>query len=260
MAQEYGCRAVPVDPFAKYLPCRRGRVVEFRVLPFPASSSAPSKAPSANPAPFALPIPARSTSRRCGVQNFRQRSSLSSCSALSTTNEVTPRHGSRSSGLFQRVELPSQAQVAVHGFGGGVGRREEEHLRRFRSSSIRRLRRPRPAPDGVRCSSGASCSLSKPMRLKKKEAYRREPEYRRHRHAAAVGAHTGEPPTPRARPTLPPRSSLRIRWGQQDEAEQRRSDQCPAKRRAPKSAQQLRVGESSPAKAPMVVMLPIVSG
>ena len=34
-------------------------------------------------------------------------------------------------GLFQRVELPSQAQVAVHGFGGGVGRREEEHLRTF---------------------------------------------------------------------------------------------------------------------------------
>ena len=34
-------------------------------------------------------------------------------------------------GLFQRVELPSQAQVAVHGFGRGVGRREEEHLRTF---------------------------------------------------------------------------------------------------------------------------------
>ena len=57
-------------------------------------------------------------------------------------------------------------------------------------------------------------SLSKPMRLKKKQ------------HAVAVGAHTREPLPAFQHGRPPPAILLTDQVGQQDEAEQRRSDQC----------------------------------
>jgi hypothetical protein len=81
--------------------------------------------------------------------------------------------------------------------------------------------------------------------VEEEEAYRREPEYRRHQHAVAVGAHTREPLHAFQHGRPPPAILLTDQVGQQDEAEQRRSDQCQ-RSEEPEVAQQLRVGEKQP--------------
>ena len=81
--------------------------------------------------------------------------------------------------------------------------------------------------------------------VEEEEAYRREPEYRRHQHAVAVGAHTREPLHAFQHGRPPPAILLTDQVWQQDEAEQRRSDQCQ-RSEEPEVAQQLRVGEKQP--------------
>ena len=129
-------------------------------------------------------------------------------------------------GLFQRVELPSQAQVAVHGFGRGVGRREEEHLRTFpvvvhqAAQTLLGLRQMGCVVVQVHHVAVEADAVEE------EETYEREQQDRRHQRAVPVGTHSREPLHPFQHGRPPPAILLTDQVGQQDEAEQRRSDQC----------------------------------
>ena len=102
-------------------------------------------------------------------------------------------------------------------------------------------------------------SLSKPMRLKKKRHTAVSPSIAATGTRLRSGRILVSRSTPLSTADPPPRSSLRIRCGSRT----RLNSVVPtsvSEAKSPKSRSSCESVKSSPAKAPMVVMLPIVSG
>ena len=242
MAQEYGCRPLSVDPFAEYLTCRRGRVVEPGVLPSGQFQCAVEGPFGESVAPFALPDPR--------AQHFAALRRPELSPALQPQQLFGAVHHERGhpgmgvdlSGLFQRVELPSQAQVARHGFGRGVGRREEEHLRTFpvvvhqAAQTFLGLRQMGCVVVQVHHVAVEADAVEE------EETYEREQQDRRHQRAVPVGTHSREPLHPFQHGGPPPAFLLTDQVGKQHQTEKRRSDQRQ-RCEQPEVAQQLRIGE-----------------
>ena len=207
MAQEYGCRAVPVDPFAEYFPCRRGRVVEFRVLPSGQFQCAVEGPFGESVAPFALPDPC--------AQHF----------AALRRPELSP------------ALQPQQLLGAVHhercDAGVGVDFPVVVHQAAQTLLGLRQMGCVVVQVHHVAVEADA---------VEEEETYEREQQDRRHQRAVPVGTHSREPFHPFQHGGPPPAFLLTDQVGKQHQTEKRRSDQRQ-RCEQPEVAQQLRIGE-----------------
>lgn len=151
------------------------------------------------------------------------------------------------------------AQVARDGFARRVGRGDEEHLRPFAvfvgQPAQPLLRGGQPGRVVVQVHHVAV----KADAVEEEETYEREQQDRRHQRAVPVGTHSREPLHPFQHGGPPPAFLLTDQVGKQH----RLKSVVPTSvsdANSPKSRSSCESVKSSPAKAPMVVMLPMVSG